>query len=213
MQAAGSYIDSGRTPKNLTTGSATLTQTAGGWGCSFNGSSQYLAAASVADWQFMQQQAYTLGIVVYSGFVQPTTWGGAGTPGMFTTNPGGPAAEIVMQGSSGALIYRAGAAAAVTTGKQVVVFRVSSPTKNSTSPSTTFDWGAAYVNGLRVGHRASTWTANATPVSLPLQIGKAPSTGAFLAGAFLDFFVDDREWGDDEIQAYTSYWHWKLDQI
>jgi len=214
MQAAGSYLDSGRSPKNFTTGSATLTLTNGGWGCSFNGTSEYLAASSVADWFFMQTGPFTMGGVVYTGTIQPGTWGGAGTAGVFGLAWGSTGTDLAIQTTSGTLLYRCGASGCNVAGKQVVVFRVAPPTRTSVSPSTGFDTGAAYVNGLRVGHRAAgTWTAGAVNPAIPFQVGKNLSTNAFVAGGFLDLFVDDREWGEDEIQAYTNYWKWKLDQI
>jgi hypothetical protein len=188
-------------------GTMSVTTTAGVIQGVFNGTSHVLAAGTQADWNYLQNSAYTLGVVVSAGQFSPSTYSTTGNGMYVQSGPGGTSVELNILASSSS-IHRC-MATTISQVKSVCVFRISPSTKAALS-SSPLEYSVAFQNGQRVGYRTSTWTTSGLDPTNTLRIGKTTTQAAFLAGTYLDFFIDNREWPDEEVYAYTAYWHYKL---
>jgi len=203
----------GRIPKNLT-GTATLTTTTGiGLPVlTFDGASQSIAGASAADWSWLNTSTIpmaTAGIVLYSGSVTMSNWSGSNCGWYLNANLSVPAGAWVNLGTA---IATGVSGPSYSFTKAICLFRQGISSKTVQTGGAVADYAAMYINGTRIGWKNGASLGNSIAATSPMTLGKNTNLSAFQAGGFLDAFIDDREWGEDEIQAYTNYWQWKLDQ-
>jgi len=209
--SGGTLSDSGSgTAKNLTGTMSTTTSNGVLYG-SFNGTSQSLSAAAAADWTYLHNTSWTMGLVVYTGIMSPCTRTAVTNTGIsVNAGPGSASADCLMS-NAGSAVWRV-MNQVMPAVKAVHVFRCGLSSHTSIG-GVQIEWGFGYFNGWRYGFKNSTWTTNSVTPAGPLIIGKTSTQSGFQAGTFLDFFLDNREWMDDEVYAYTRFWHYKLGLI
>jgi hypothetical protein len=208
--SAGTWVDSGHTPKNLT-GSASTSNSAAGLQIDFNGTSHSLAGASAADWSFLHQVGYwTVGAVVSAGSLVLTTY--AGTNSGFYCNILSSSADFG-QFNNNSLVHRIGCTGhGYTTAPCVVIMR-SASVRTANTGGTASDQGGLYLSGQPIAKRTNGVGSNTNTNNIALKVGRNSTDSGYNTMSLLDLFFDNREWGEDEILSYSAYWQWRLDQI